>query len=146
MKNRLAVFAALFILTLHATEGTMAQDFKSFAIGGINLVALTDFPDSPAPANPPTQLLVGLSDAEKAKLSGADMQNSVNMFVLKTPAGNYLFDTGVGEGGKGGMLKGLASAGLSPAGITAVVITHFHGDHVGGLTSGGKAVFPNATL
>jgi glyoxylase-like metal-dependent hydrolase (beta-lactamase superfamily II) len=144
MKRVLSTLFAVCILTLGTRGETMAQDFKNFAIGAINLVALTDFPKAPAATPPHTELLVGLSAEALAKVTGADMVNAVNMFVLKTAQGNYLFDTGVG--GQGGMIGSMAAAGLTPADISAVVITHFHGDHIGGLTKDGAAVFPNAKL
>lgn len=147
MKMRaLATLIALCILTLGMTGGTMAQDFKNFTVGSIRLIALADTPNNGAPANPPTQILVGLTDADKAKVTGADMQNAVNAFVLKTLADTILFDTGNGPG-RGLLLQSLAAAGVLPADITAVVITHFHGDHVNGLLSeDGSAAFPNAKL
>ncbi len=139
----LSTLIALFVLTLGGRGETMAQDFKNFALGGIRLVALTDFPPASPAAQPNTGLLVGLSAGELARVTGADMVNAVNMFVLKTGSGNVLFDAGTGGGG---MIASMAAAGLSPADINAVVITHFHGDHVGGLTKDGAATFPNATL
>jgi glyoxylase-like metal-dependent hydrolase (beta-lactamase superfamily II) len=38
----------------------------------------------------------------------------------------------------------LAAAGYRPEDIDVIVITHGHPDHIGGLTKGGKPVFPNA--
>jgi glyoxylase-like metal-dependent hydrolase (beta-lactamase superfamily II) len=38
----------------------------------------------------------------------------------------------------------LAMAGYKPADIDIIVATHGHPDHIGGLTEGGKPVFPNA--
>jgi glyoxylase-like metal-dependent hydrolase (beta-lactamase superfamily II) len=38
----------------------------------------------------------------------------------------------------------LATAGYRPEDIDVIVITHGHPDHIGGLTEGGKPVFPNA--
>jgi len=53
-----------------------------------------------------------------------------------------LFDTGLGAGA---MADALGQAGLSPADITHVVITHMHGDHIGGLTlDDGTAAYPAA--
>lgn len=66
-----------------------------------------------------------------------------------------LFDTGNGtlardyEGMRGrlppGMLlQRLAEAGYRPEDVDVIVSTHGHPDHIGGLTDGGKPVFPNA--
>jgi glyoxylase-like metal-dependent hydrolase (beta-lactamase superfamily II) len=38
----------------------------------------------------------------------------------------------------------LAAAGYKPADVDIIVTTHGHPDHIGGLTEGGKPVFPNA--
>lgn len=61
-----------------------------------------------------------------------------------------LFDAGNGEFGAptaGRMLENMAAAGIEPQSITAVVISHFHGDHINGLRNrAGDLVFPNATI
>ena len=61
-----------------------------------------------------------------------------------------LFDVGNGEFGAasaGKLLENLASAGVDPASITAIVFSHFHGDHINGLRNkAGALVFPNAKL
>ncbi|MGL6196043.1 MAG: MBL fold metallo-hydrolase, partial [Thermoguttaceae bacterium] len=46
----------------------------------------------------------------------------------------------------GEMLKNLQAAGIKPEEIKAVLISHSHGDHVGGLLKEEKAVFPNAKI
>ena len=40
----------------------------------------------------------------------------------------------------------LKAAGYQPEQVDAVVITHMHGDHVGGLIQDGRIAFPNATV
>ncbi len=53
-----------------------------------------------------------------------------------------LFDTGLNAAG---ISAPLASAGILPEDVTVVVITHMHGDHIGGLTDDdGTPTFPNA--
>ena len=51
--------------------------------------------------------------------------------VIEANGETILFDTGLSAEG---ITAALADAGLSPADIDVVVLTHMHGDHVGGLT------------
>jgi glyoxylase-like metal-dependent hydrolase (beta-lactamase superfamily II) len=45
---------------------------------------------------------------------------------------------------EGRLVERLGEAGYKPADVDVVVITHGHPDHIGGLTEGGRPVFPNA--
>ena len=44
------------------------------------------------------------------------------------------------------LLPTLASMGIKPADIQYIYLTHFHGDHIGGMMEGDKPVFPNAAV
>lgn len=72
-----------------------------------------------------------------------------NVPMVRTPGGVVLFDAGNGAAGRGWgagkMLDALRHAGLTPGDVTAVVLTHLHSDHHGGLANeDGSLVFPNA--
>nr|WP_319530607.1 MBL fold metallo-hydrolase [uncultured Cohaesibacter sp.] len=54
-----------------------------------------------------------------------------------------LFDTGLNAAG---VTAALAEAGTKPADVTHVVITHMHGDHIGGLMNEGAPTFENAAF
>lgn len=74
--------------------------------------------------------------------------NSFTPTLVETGSEVVLFDTGLGEGGRqGGMGQlrdRLAAAGRSAEDVSIVVLTHFHGDHIGGLMEGDAPAFPNA--
>ncbi|TPP12024.1 MBL fold metallo-hydrolase [Rhizobium glycinendophyticum] len=77
--------------------------------------------------------------------------NFVNSFapvLVNTGSDVILFDTGMGEAGRanglGRLAEGLTAAGYKREDVTIVVLTHMHGDHIGGLMEGGQPAFPNA--
>ncbi|MEM9708820.1 MAG: MBL fold metallo-hydrolase [Pseudomonadota bacterium] len=62
--------------------------------------------------------------------------------VVQTGAETVLFDAGLSAAGTG---AALADAGVAPEDVDIVVITHMHGDHIGGLTDdSGAPTYPNA--
>ena len=69
---------------------------------------------------------------------------SVNFFtptVVNTGSEVILFDTGLSADG---ITSALAGAGYSADDITHVVLTHMHGDHIGGLSGDAGVTFANA--
>ena len=61
--------------------------------------------------------------------------------IVNTGSDLILFDTGRGPSD---IVSALSAAGYTPEQIDVVVITHMHGDHIGGLADDGVATFPNA--
>lgn len=74
---------------------------------------------------------------------------SYNVLYAETGGEHVLFDTGIGAAHKpqyGNLLDLLAQTGVSAGQIDKVIVSHFHLDHIGGLTAEAAAVFPNAML
>ncbi|MCF6445555.1 MBL fold metallo-hydrolase [Nereida sp. MMG025] len=62
--------------------------------------------------------------------------------VVNTGSEVILFDTGLNAGG---ITDALAAAGYAPSDVNTVVLTHMHGDHIGGLSDdSGAETFTNA--
>lgn len=62
--------------------------------------------------------------------------------VVNTGSELVLFDTGLNAAG---ITAALATAGYTPDMVDKVVITHMHGDHIGGLMNEGAPTFANAS-
>jgi len=61
--------------------------------------------------------------------------------LVNTGEALVLFDTGLDAAG---ITAALTAAGYTPDQVDIVVLTHMHGDHIGGLSGDGGVTFPNA--
>ena len=154
MTLRLLFGIGLFLLTsaIFLPAGLMAagevrDGFESFALGdGLSVVALNDSVGEMA-----FHIIHGVPAEELAKiskdagLSGRSFTSWINAFLVSYRGRNYLVDAGMGASTN--ILDRLKAAGYDPGDVDVVLITHFHGDHIGGLLGrDGKAAFPNAVL
>ena len=131
----------LEIAMMLALSVAVAQN-RHFRFGDMELIAIQDTPSMMRAERFP-----GISKEEFYKLAGGQQApSSVNVFVLKYHDKLVLLDTG--NGGKiGAMLDKLGQDGISPEKIDFILLTHMHGDHIGGLLGvDGEAVFPRAVL
>jgi glyoxylase-like metal-dependent hydrolase (beta-lactamase superfamily II) len=77
------------------------------------------------------------------------LETSVNGFLINTGTKLILIDTGAANlfgPTLGNLVNNLKASGYQPEQVDEVYITHMHADHVGGLMSGDKLVFPNAIV
>lgn len=71
--------------------------------------------------------------------------SSISVFLAEIEGKHILFDTGMGTP-ECKMLSSLEALGIKPEEIDYLYITHFHGDHIGGMLKDGECVFPNAQV
>jgi len=123
----------------------------SFTVGKLNLTSLHDA--QYVTANDGNAFGVGIdtgsmSDLLRAANAPTDrITLSVNALLVRTGHRLLLIDTGLGPKLHGGLLASLQEAGVKPATVTDVLVTHSHGDHVGGLLDAdGHLAFPKATI
>ncbi len=130
---------------------TQAPGFYRMQVGAAEVTALSDgtvtLPlDQLLTDTTPQQLEHLLTRAHLAP----KVETSINAFLVNTGTHLVLVDTGAGAlfgPDAGGRLQaGIRAAGYRPEDIDAVLVTHVHGDHTGGLAVAGKMAFPNAVI
>jgi glyoxylase-like metal-dependent hydrolase (beta-lactamase superfamily II) len=133
-------------------DRVIPPDIHKFKLGGFQVLVIKD---GARPAGNPRETFGTNQPAETVGKLLADnflpteeFVNSFSPTLIDTGSEVVLFDTGFGKAGRaqgtGRLVEGLAAAGYMPEDITAVVITHMHGDHIGGIMEDGKAAFPKA--
>ncbi len=126
--------------------------FNRFKLGGFEITAINDgaramdAPHTIFGENQPQEDVAAL--LERNFLPADRLVNSFTPVLVNTGSELVLFDTGLGaaarEGGMGQLLPRLEASGYSADDVSIVVVTHFHGDHIGGLMEGDAPAFPNA--
>lgn len=129
----------------------VAPAARAFTVGTVKVAALHDA-DFAAP-NDATTFGVDQGPAAVAKVLAAagaptdTIKLSVSALLVTLPGHVVVLDTGLGYKANGQLIASLAVAGVAPGAVTDILITHSHGDHIGGLVSAdGSSAFPNAKI
>lgn len=128
--------------------------FHRFRVGALNVTVVTDGTNIRADA---TRGLVVNASPEQvgaamqaAGIAGPAMRNPYNVTFVETSRGLVAIDVGTGgfpNTDTGTLHANMRAAGLDPSRVVLILHTHFHGDHIGGLTTNdGAAVFPQAQI
>lgn len=126
----------------HTPKPALAQArARGFKVGAMQVTALL----AGTTARPDPHKIFGLNatEAEFATASAdAFIPTDMAQFfftptVVNSGSAVILFDTGLNPAG---ITAALAEAGYAPGDITHVVLTHMHGDHIGGLADDAGAV------
>ncbi len=138
-------------------SGQQAPGFYRYKVGSIEITVLNDG----VSRMPITDGFVenASKDEVNAALDAAFLERDFyagpyNPIVINTGTKLALVDTGTGDEGfksskgiNGRLPLSLAAAGIDPASIDAVIISHYHGDHINGLLKAdGSLAFPNAEI
>jgi glyoxylase-like metal-dependent hydrolase (beta-lactamase superfamily II) len=136
---------------------TSAPAFYRFKLGAIEATVISDgplnFPDA-------GRIFTRAPDAEIRKLLADEFLSTdavrmeQNILILNTGDKLIMFDTGIlsmkpnPSLPSGRILKSMLEAGIKPEDIDAIVLTHLHIDHAGGIMSedGKTRNFPNAQI
>jgi glyoxylase-like metal-dependent hydrolase (beta-lactamase superfamily II) len=152
-RQALAAGAALPLATLAAQTATASAPmmgagfapYNRFRLGAFEVTALlagnrtVENPQSIFGTNVPAEEFAEVSQA--AFLPTEAAQFFFTPTLVNTGPELILFDTGLNPAG---ITTALNAAGYSPEQVDTVVLTHMHGDHIGGLSGEGGETFANA--
>jgi glyoxylase-like metal-dependent hydrolase (beta-lactamase superfamily II) len=137
--------------------GKQAPGWYRYKVGSIEITAVTDG----ARSNPLTDTFirnVKKDDVNKVLEANHMEKDKITVpytpIVVNTGSKLVVIDSGLGpalyeqsKGVVGQFQTNLAAAGIDRNAVDAVIISHFHGDHINGvLTADNKPAFPNAEI
>ena len=152
-RQLLAAGAALPAATLAAPAALAKAEMKGASSASFNRFVLGDFEVTTVLAGTRSvegpQGIFGMNVSEE-EFNAASEANFIptdkvqfffNPTVVNTGEELVLFDTGLSPEA---ITAAIGAAGYAPEDVDVVVITHMHGDHIGGLTGDAGTTFPNA--
>jgi glyoxylase-like metal-dependent hydrolase (beta-lactamase superfamily II) len=156
-KNVIAALAAAACLACAASPALAAAPMAKTPAPGYFRIMLGDFEVTPLSDGtvdlPVDQLLHQKPEATRAALARSflklPLETSANAYLINTGGKLVLVDSGAGSlfgPTLGKLVANLRAAGYQPEQVDEIYITHFHGDHVGGLAANGQRAFPNAVV
>ena len=131
------------------TAGTVAAQagsipFHDLSLGDVNVRVI-----SLVQKDLNSSILLTVTDDQKKAVAEAypdgAVHNVLNVLLIRVPGAVALVDTGF-DWTDEQMDAALRDAGLGRDDVTHVIVTHAHGDHVGGLVKDGKPAFPRAEV
>jgi glyoxylase-like metal-dependent hydrolase (beta-lactamase superfamily II) len=151
--------AASAALTIFSSSGALASaPMATSGSAGVFRMHLGDFEITALSDGtvdlPMSKLLTGIKPADYQKIIARNfltdpVETSDTAYLINTGSKLVLVDTGAGKlfgPTLGKTVANLKASGYQPEQVDAILITHMHPDHVGGLVAEDKLVFPNATV
>lgn len=143
MKIKIIHMKKLFLIaaTVAATLNLSAQEIKApeaFRVGEYEVFVLVETSGSGS-----TSILIDAPEAVLAEYApGGTFPNATNAVLIRKNNDIWLVDTGYGRN----IFSYLDVLGIAPEDVGTVLLTHMHGDHIGGMFRDGKKSFPNADV
>jgi glyoxylase-like metal-dependent hydrolase (beta-lactamase superfamily II) len=150
LSTGLATFPATRQLLAQTTQRLMQRNASiyRFKLGSFNLISVSDGSLSvPAAVFAANASPEQLGEVLKQGFQGETLTADCNVLLVDTGQNKVLIDTGSGSlngAAAGKLVENLQQAQIKPSDISAVIVTHAHSDHIGGLKGSSGLLFPNA--
>ncbi len=129
---------ALFSLSLSMATVVAQESLPLYTVGDYEVYTLTD-----RSSDGNSSILIGATPEMLAEtMPDGTYPTAVHAYLIKGPKGNILIDTGLGIH----IHEQLSILGVNKEDPIDILLTHMHGDHIGGLMKEGQATFPQADL
>ena len=137
MKKTIVLMFSVLLMTMTAFAQNNENIFVH-KVGEYEVILLSEMQQAGS-----SSILIGATPEMKAAtIPEGTFPNAINAFLIKSPTENILVDAGLGIK----LIDNLASLNLTPSDIDVILLTHLHGDHIGGMLKEGEAVFSNAKV
>ncbi len=134
-------FLVLISCLLFISQTTFAQESTEIFSHRLGEYKISFLPESLGDA--PKEILIGATPEMLERYAPyGSVPNSMSAFLVQSSGRNLLIDTGIGRK----LVQNLKALGVHPEQVDVILLTHMHGDHIGGMLKDGKIVFPNAQV
>ncbi len=138
MKKRILTMAGAALVAVAPLAAQSAEKPEAIRVGSYEVFVLQE---SAGEGN--TGVLIDAPAEVLARYAPAGtFPNATNAVVVRRGDRVWLVDTGYGRT----IFERMAALGIAPADVDQVLLTHMHGDHIGGMLREGAKAFPNATV
>jgi len=136
--KKMLILSLIFCLLAAVVFASESDGIFSYRVGQFEVYMLVG-----AEREGNATIIPGANDAVlKRFIPASGFMHATNAFLIKAPGRNILVDTAFG----GPIFEKLEKLGVKPEQIDAVLLSHLHGDHIGGLQANGRPIFPNAKI
>jgi len=144
-RRAVAFLACVFIPSFAFAQSVETPNREIWKAGNMAVTVIQD-----SPGEMQASLFSGpASKKERLKyFTDGKAEAGFNVFLLRMDGKIVLFDTGGGSifQTPGKLPEVLASLGIKPEDVDFILLTHMHGDHIGGLLREEKRTFPKAKV
>ncbi len=138
MRNFIGLFISGILLTMNMVSAQEATNTFTYETKAFKISLLSE-----GQQNGKSSILIGAGPEIMRKYAPeGTFPNATNTFLLQMAGKNILIDTGLGAR----LFDNMQALGISPEKVDVILITHMHGDHIGGMLRDGRQAFPEAEV